>query len=394
MKLKGIKILTFLIAVFGFIGIANATPSFVSTGSCDNRIGDLDKRCELSFYNKFKVMVSGEEFDVIFNQAGNIDGAITITASPNFVIVDEGVEKDSVSFTLQNDSDDEKILTFKYKGTVTLPISEESKIVLATATYRIISGSVPDGAKCGFNYGNYAAAVCAIVPDKDGIVHYFDINKEHIGVGDEAKAAYYKSCFYCLKPGETNKNTNKTVSEYYGVDGRLLGTDETAKTTYEDECTTPTYVCKIDKDGNYYGPEGTKVTEDEFYKQCYSCKKDEDGKYRGLDGKETTEEEFLKQCYSCKKDDEGKYHDKEGKVITEEEYKKICEPTCRYEKKNGKYVYYDFDGKEISKEEYAKICPGDVPTGSFLPIAGIIGGIALIGFASFLVKKQTKIKNI
>lgn len=386
MKLKGIKILTFLIAVFGFIGIANAGIKFPETGTCANPVSGLDQNCELSFKVTGASVPTGTEFVVGFSKANNIanNGDIVINATEGFVILDDGVEKDEKTIRLTNGDTDEVVnVTFKYTGSAALPASD-TNIVFANAIYTIISGDVTP---CGFNYAGYLAGLCKKVTSNN-IDYYYGTEAEYLGTGAEAETAYYKACFSCSKPGDTNKYTGIKETVYHGLDGK-----ETTEEKYNEEC-NPTYVCKIDKDGNYYGPEGTKVTEDEFYKLCYSCKKDEDGKYRGLDGKETTEEEFLKQCYSCKKDDEGKYHDKEGKVITEEEYKKICEPTCRYEKKDGKYVYYDFDGKEISKEEYAKICPGDVPTGSFLPIAGIIGGIALIGFASFLVKKQTKIKNI
>lgn len=116
--------------------------------------------------------------------------------------------------------------------------------------------------------------------------------------------------------------------------------------------------------GIYLGSESNVDAVNEFYKQCYSCKtpdEADDGKYHGLDGKET---------------------DKAG-------YERDCTNICKIEGDK----YYCKDGQECDKAKYDEEC--DNPkTGSFIPYAGIVAGVLLIGVSTVLVRKQTKIKKI
>ncbi|MBR5662379.1 MAG: hypothetical protein IKX00_01860 [Bacilli bacterium] len=113
----------------------------------------------------------------------------------------------------------------------------------------------------------------------------------------------------------------------------------------------------------YFGKDGEQTTEDQYYKDCFSCKYDaESGKYYGLDGKETDEATYNKEC------------------------KNICR------KENGKY--YCKDGNECTKEDYDNECPENTKTGAFLPVAGIIAGVALIGVSTIMVRRQTKLRRL
>lgn len=111
----------------------------------------------------------------------------------------------------------------------------------------------------------------------------------------------------------------------------------------------------------YYGIDGRNVDEDTYYKECNSCKI-EDGKYYGLNGKETDEATYNKECTN------------------------ICK------KENGKY--YCKDGNECTKEDYDNECAPNPNQGAFLPIAGIVAGVALIGASTIMVRKQSKLRRL
>ena len=102
--------------------------------------------------------------------------------------------------------------------------------------------------------------------------------------------------------------------------------------------------------------------------------------------------EYYKQCYSCKTSDEaadGKYHGLDGKETDKAGYERDCTNICKIEGDK----YYCKDGQECDKAKYDEEC--DNPkTGSFIPYAGIVAGVLLIGVSTVLVRKQTKIKKI
>lgn len=133
---------------------------------------------------------------------------------------------------------------------------------------------------------------------------------------------------------------------------------------YADNCGflygTPAKACEY-RNGYYFGIDGRNVDEDTYYKECNSCKV-ENGKYYGLNGKETDEATYNKECTNiCKKED-GKYF-------------------CK-------------DGKECTKEDYENECAKNPNQGAFLPIAGIIAGVALIGVSTIMVRKQSKLRKL
>ena len=115
----------------------------------------------------------------------------------------------------------------------------------------------------------------------------------------------------------------------------------------------------------------------------------DNGRYFGLEGTEVTEDEYYKECYVCKEEN-GKYYGKDGKPTDEATYNKECKNICRIE--NGKY--FCKDGQECTKEDYDNECPKNTNTGAFLPIAGIIAGVALIGVSTIMVRKQTKLRRL
>lgn len=76
-------------------------------------------------------------------------------------------------------------------------------------------------------------------------------------------------------------------------------------------------------------------------------------------------------------------------VVPEEQVKK-----CSYKKENGKMTYFDGDGNEITKDEWSNKCAEPVPTGSFLPVIGIISGVVLVLVSFLITKKSSKLKNL
>lgn len=170
-------------------------------------------------------------------------------------------------------------------------------------------------------------------------------------------------------------------------------------------CSSPTA-----EDGTkyYYGKDGNQIKGDDaeakYYKDCFVCatpdSENSDGKYHGIDGTPLESEgEYYKQCFSCATPDsengDGKYHDKDGKVTDEAGYKKACVGTCHQEKgPDKKWHYYDYENKEITADEFKNICQENPKSGSFIPYVGIAAGIALIGIATIMVRKQTKLRKI
>ena len=142
---------------------------------------------------------------------------------------------------------------------------------------------------------------------------------------------------------------------YYGPDGSLI-----TELEYEKLCEKP--ACKDYGDGTYSDKLGNLVSKIEYEKQClpHYCEII-DGTYFGKDGTIVTEEEYKEQCepeeekHICEIID-GIYYGKDGTVVTEDEYKSQCEepekPICEF--KDG--VYYDKDGNVTTKEEFEKQC--------------------------------------
>lgn len=152
---------------------------------------------------------------------------------------------------------------------------------------------------------------------------------------------------------DTLSNTNVT-----------LGYGEYEKSESGDECGFSfgllASACSIEQ-GHYYGKNGNEVDEDTYYKECFSCTI-KDGHYYGLSGKEVDEATYNKECTNI----------------------------CKIE--NGKY--YCKDGNECTKEDYDNECPKNTNTGAFLPVAGIVAGIALIGVSTIMVRRQTKLRRL
>ena len=142
---------------------------------------------------------------------------------------------------------------------------------------------------------------------------------------------------------------------YYGPDGSLI-----TELEYEKLCEKP--ACKDYGDGTYSDKLGNLVSKIEYEKQClpHYCEII-DGTYFGKDGTIVTEEEYKEQCepeeekHICEIID-GIYYGKDGTVVTEDEYKSQCEEPektiCEF--KDG--VYYDKDGNVTTKEEFEKQC--------------------------------------
>ena len=152
---------------------------------------------------------------------------------------------------------------------------------------------------------------------------------------------------------DTLSNTNVT-----------LGYGEYQKSESGDECGFSfgllASACSIEQ-GHYYGINGNEVDEDTYYKECFYCTI-KDGHYYGLSGKEVDEATYNKECTNI----------------------------CKIE--NGKY--YCKDGNECTKEDYDNECPKNTNTGAFLPVAGIVAGIALIGVSTIMVRRQTKLRRL
>ncbi len=142
---------------------------------------------------------------------------------------------------------------------------------------------------------------------------------------------------------------------YYGPDGSLI-----TELEYEKLCEKP--ACKDYGDGTYSDKLGNLVSKIEYEKQClpHYCEII-DGTYFGKDGTIVTEDEYKEQCepeeekHICEIIDDI-YYGKDGTVVTEDEYKSQCEkpekPICEF--KDG--VYYDKDGNVTTKEEFEKQC--------------------------------------
>ena len=111
--------------------------------------------------------------------------------------------------------------------------------------------------------------------------------------------------------------------------------------------------------------------------------------YYGIDGRNVDEDTYYKECFSCKVED-GHYYGLSGKEVDEATYNKECTNICKIE--NGKY--YCKDGNECTKEDYDNECPKNTNTGAFLPVAGIVAGIALIGVSTIMVRRQTKLRRL
>ena len=141
----------------------------------------------------------------------------------------------------------------------------------------------------------------------------------------ENELAMQKACFVCSTP--TDEGTD---GFYHGKDGRLLTGDDAAS-IWADECDKKA-ICYIDKEGNYYGKEGTLVSEETYKEQC-----------------------------GCRQEG-GLYYNDNNVVISEEEFKNQCQ-------KN----------------------PG---TGSFIPYLMIGGGLALGAGAYLLGRNKSKLRRI
>lgn len=233
---------------------------------------------------------TGDEFEIVFKLKENKstfnirNNEVKITAAANWKVDGE----DSKVINIKEDGS--VSVTVKYTGTDTL---NPEVYTFATAQYKKDDSAAED---CGFAYGTpIPGLICKIVPSGD-TNYYYNSNGEYLGTDEEAENAYYKDCFACTTPDES-----------------------------------------------------------------------EDGKYR----------------------------DKDGKVTDEAGYKKACVGTCRQEKgEDKKWHYYDYENNEITADEFKNICQENPKSGSFIPYAGIIAGVALILTATIMVRKQTKIRKI
>ena len=177
--------------------------------------------------------------------------------------------------------------------------------------------------------------------------------------------------------GLINITTKKTITvKYIGTTDLTVADDEVkfAYGTYDktdpygDQCGFAYgFLAKActTRNGYFYDKNGDLTDEATYYKDCFACSTPEqspDGKYHGLDGKETDEATYNKECTNI----------------------------CKIE--NDKY--YCKDGNECTKEDYENECAKNPNQGAFLPIVGVIAGIALIGVSTIMVKKQSKLRRL
>lgn len=129
--------------------------------------------------------------------------------------------------------------------------------------------------------------------------------------------------------------------------------------TYKDECLK---VCKID--GNtYYGKDGKKVDEATYKDQCTTpvCAV-RNGEYYGKNGTKVNESTYRDECLKICKVENGKYYGSNGEEVTADRYKAECTKTCIIS--DGKY--YGSNGNVVSEAEYKAQCTN--------PVCGIRNG--------------------
>ena len=176
--------------------------------------------------------------------------------------------------------------------------------------------------------------------------------------------------------------------------GKYYGKDgkEVDKTTYIKDCTKP--VCKV-VDGKYYGKDGKEVDKSTYTKECTKpvCKV-VDGKYYGKTGIEVNEATYKSECSKICVVSDGNYYGSNGIIVNEETYKYECtKPVCGV--RDGKY--YGLNATEVSLDEYRRQCepsttvvvPSTGSNASALPYA--IGSLLIVGgVGSIAVTKKKK----
>lgn len=260
-----------------FIGVIKANAEItVFNGNCMQTDQGTGSICNLIIVTDANSTIkNGTPLMISLENPVNIkDNKVTIELAEGWQTTDGLTTKE---VTLSSDS--EVKLELKYTGSQEL---SNTNVTIGVGKYN----KDIDGDECGFEFGLVAPS-CSVQPSKSNPQYYYGKDGQYLGEGEEAKAQYYKECYYC------------TV---------------------------------------------------------------EDGKYYGLNGQETDEATYNKECTNiCKKED-GKYF-------------------CK-------------DGKECTKEDYENECAKNPNQGAFLPIAGIIAGVALIGVSTIMVRKQSKLRKL
>lgn len=334
--MKNLKYLSILLVSL-FVGIVsvNATVQTPTEEIPCTFPGGSKVECGLFFDVSGETIESGRTIKVMFYEPRNIvDNKVTLHLEDGWTTTDGKTEVEIII-------DPTAIVELKYTGNTIDP----QRIIFGYSSY----DKVDPNQGCGYAYA-VPSAICKAYPDKNPPVY---IGKDGVSVPEDQ---YWEECFSCKTPKDEGSD-----GEYHGLDGKV-----TTEAEYKKQCTK--IKCDI-VDGEYYNSNGEKVDEKAYLKDCFSC---------------TTPENSP----------DGKYHDLDGKETDEAGYKKVCPSPCRAEKVNKVWHYYDQNGKEITAEEYKNVCQEQPPTGSFIPYIGIVAGVALIGIATFMVRKQTKLRKI
>ena len=169
--------------------------------------------------------------------------------------------------------------------------------------------------------------------------------------------------------------------QYYGKNGTVVTEQQ-----YRDECLN---ICKV-VDGKYYGKDGKEVNYETYKNDCLNICKVVDGKYYGKDGKVVSYETYKNDCLNICKVVDGKYYGKDGKEVEYSVYKEECLKICKFE--NGKY--YGMNGTEVTKSVYESECvPSEIivpPTGSNSSAVPVVLGSILVvaGLGSIKLSKK------
>lgn len=301
-------------------------------------------------------ITTGNEFYVILHTPNHIlNNSVTVNMNAGWTI--DGQASKTFDLTTA------KYATIKYTGTAE---------ITSTVTYAVATYTKDDAYAEGCGFSINTTGICY----KYNNTTFTNRKGEYV-----TEENYYKDCYTCLKPGDTVPASEGaptiTVDGYYDKNGQP--TDEP---TYRAQCDDKLYCQKSGND--YYGIEGTVVTEAVYYSSCFSCLKPgeknsigiEVTKYHGKDGRETTEAKYTEECEEKKicKIDGDDYYDFNGNKVTEKAYYTSCFSCLKPGEKNkvGETVdaYYGVDGRKLTGDDaeatYKAECDSNTPTKCYI----------------------------